>query len=83
MLVSRPALVLPITQSGEIVSKGAMPKPETEIKEAIKAYLDFRYKWEPTTVDAQLKSAENFVAPLSLKASRSRHLRRHQRAGGN
>jgi hypothetical protein len=53
------------------LNRGEMPKPETEIKEAIRAYLALRYKWEPNTVDAQLKSAENFVAPLSLKAYRT------------
>jgi hypothetical protein len=70
-VVSRPPLVFPVTQSGEILNRGEMPKPETEIKEAIRAYLALRYKWEPNTVDAQLKSAENFVAPLSLKAYRT------------
>ena len=70
-VVSRPPLVFPINQSGELLSKGAMPKPETEIREAVQAYLNLRYKWEPSTVDAQLRSAEQFIAPLSLKAYRT------------
>ncbi len=71
MVVSKPPLVLPMSQSGEILSKGQMPSPETEIKNAVKAYLDLRYKWEPKTVDTQLKNAESFIAPQSLKAYRT------------
>jgi len=69
--VSRPPLVFPITQSAEVLNKGAMPKADTEVKEAVKAYLDLRYKWEPSTVDAKLKNAESFIAPVSLKAYRT------------
>ena len=69
--VSKKPIVIPLGESGEYLNVGAMPKPESEVRRAINAYLDLRYKWEPKNVDAQLKSAESFIAPQSLKAYRT------------
>lgn len=69
--VSKQPVVVPLGQSGEYLSEGPMPKPEFEVRRAINAYLDFRYKWEPKNVDSQLKNAESFIAPQSLKAYRT------------
>jgi hypothetical protein len=70
-IVSKPPVVIPLTGSGDILGDGSMPKPESEIKRAINAYLELRYKWEPKTVDDKLKNAEKFIAPQSLKAYRT------------
>jgi hypothetical protein len=69
--VSKPPIVIPLASSGDIYGDGTMPKPETEIKKAINAYLELRYKWEPKNVEEKLKTAENFIAPQSLKAYRT------------
>ena len=69
--VSKPPIVIPLAGSGDIYGDGAMPKPEAEIKKAINAYLELRYKWEPKNVEEKLKNAENFIAPQSLKAYRT------------
>ncbi len=69
--VSKPPIVIPLAGSGDIYGDGTMPKPEAEIKKAINAYLELRYKWEPKNVEEKLKTAENFIAPQSLKAYRT------------
>ena len=69
--VSKPPIVIPLAGSGDIYGDGAMPKPEAEIKKAINAYLELRYKWEPKNVEEKLKNAENFIAPQRLKAYRT------------
>ena len=69
--VSKQPTVVPLGASGEYLGEGAMPKPESEVRRAISAYLDLRYKWDPKNVDSQLKSAESFIAPQSLKAYRT------------
>ena len=69
--VSKPPIVIPLAGSVDIYGDGAMPKPEAEIKKAINAYLELRYKWEPKNVEEKLKNAENFIAPQSLKAYRT------------
>src|ERR1035437_4625994 len=55
-VVSKPPIVIPLGDEGELLREGQMPKPESEIKKAIIAYLDFRYKWEPKNVESQLKN---------------------------
>jgi hypothetical protein len=44
------------------------PSPESEVIEAVKFYIDHRYKWEPKTVVQSLQSAESFILPQSRKA---------------
>ena len=70
-IVSKPPVVIPLTGSADLYGEGVMPKPESEIKKAVNAYLELRYKWEPKTVDEKLKTAESFIAPQSLKAYRT------------
>jgi hypothetical protein len=70
-LVSKKPVVIPINDSGEYLNQGTMPKPELEVRRAINAYIELRYKWDPKNVDTKLKSAENFIAPQSLKAYRA------------
>ena len=70
-IVSKAPVVIPLTGSGDILGDATMPKPELEIKKAINAYLELRYKWEPKNVEDKLKNAETFIAPQSLKAYRT------------
>jgi hypothetical protein len=70
-VVSKKPVVIPLGESGEYLNEGPMPKPDTEVRRAINAYIELRYKWDPKNVDSKLKSAENFIAPQSLKAYRT------------
>lgn len=67
----RPPLVLAFSESGAVLAPGQMPKPEAEIREAIRAYLGVRYRWSPKDVVSQLAVSEAFIAPQSLKVFRS------------
>lgn len=46
------------------------PKMEVQIEEAVRHYLDLRYKWDAASIASQLQRAESFIAPSSLKAFR-------------
>jgi hypothetical protein len=63
-IVSKPPVVIPLTGSGDILGDGSMPKPESEIKRAINAYLELRYKWEPKTVES-LKAYRTQIANVA------------------
>lgn len=68
VIMSRPPLVLTLSADAKSLEQRDMPKPEDEIKNAIKKYIELRYKWDPNNVKERLKMAEVFVAPQSLKA---------------
>lgn len=64
----REPLVITLDTNGKILEQVELPKPETQIKEAINAYIEKRYKWEPETVTKNLKASEAFIQPTSIKA---------------
>lgn len=68
VLMTRPPLILTLTPSASLLEKTELPSPETEIKSAVKTYLENRYNWEPANVAAKLKSTESFILPPSIKA---------------
>ncbi len=67
-MMNRAPLVLTLAADAKSLEQREMPKPEDEIKTAIKRYIELRYKWEPTSVKDRLKLAELFIAPQSLAA---------------
>lgn len=67
-MMSRAPLVLTLAADAKSLEQREMPKPEDEIKTAIKRYIELRYKWEPSSVKDRLKLAETFIAPQSLAA---------------
>lgn len=71
LLGTRDPVVLTLAPSAAVMSQVEKPKPEDEIKMAIRAYIEKRYKWEPTNVVGRLKEAEAFVASGSMNAYRS------------
>ena len=44
------------------------PSPESEIIEAVKFYIEHRYKWEPKNIVQNLQTAESFILPQSKKS---------------
>ncbi|MDZ4661255.1 MAG: hypothetical protein SGJ18_06500 [Pseudomonadota bacterium] len=68
VIINKAPLVLTLAVDARQIEQREMPKPDDEIKTAIKRYIELRYKWEPTSVKERLKLAEAFIAPQSLTA---------------
>ncbi len=68
LLTSKVPTVLAFSSKAQIYEKLDMPKLEDQVREAIRAYIENRYKWEPANVKEKLKLAESFVSPQSVKA---------------
>lgn len=68
LLGTRDPVVLTLSQSAVQMDKIEKPKAEDEIKVAMRAYIEKRYKWEPTNVVQKLRDAEVFVASSSMSA---------------
>lgn len=62
--------VLTLAPSAEALEKREPPKPESEVRAAVRAYLAKRYAWTPETIVKQVAEAEAFVSAGSLKAYR-------------
>jgi len=67
MLVTKEPLVLAFNSNGKVLSKSDLPKAEDQIHQAIHAYLDIRYNWNPSDVSKKLNQSETFIASNSLK----------------
>lgn len=67
VVATREPLVITLDTQGKIVEQMKAAKPEEHIAEAIRRYLNFRYKWEPKNVIMKLKSSEAFILPGTLK----------------
>jgi hypothetical protein len=61
-------IVLTLTPNATPLENAPMPNPESEIKSAIRTYLENRYNWGPNNVQEKLKSTESFILPPSIKA---------------
>jgi hypothetical protein len=66
--LTKPPVVLTLTPAATLLEVAPPPRPEKEIAEAVKAYTNLRYRWEPRTVSQNLQSAEAFIPPQSKKA---------------
>lgn len=60
--------VIALSPDGKSLEKAAQAKPEDQIREGIKRYLEKRYQWEPENVIKKLKESEQFITPQALKA---------------
>lgn len=65
---SKEPLVLTLSPSALELERNKPPKPEDEIQEAVRAYIERRYKWDPSNVVKRLQDAEAFVFPTAMKA---------------
>jgi hypothetical protein len=68
LATNKDPIVLTLTPSAGLLENAPMPNPESEIKSAIRTYLQNRYNWEPNNVQAKLKTTESFILPPSIKA---------------
>jgi hypothetical protein len=67
-LSRRQPVVMAFTPKAVLYDQAEAPKPEDEVIQAVRAYVERRYKWEPKTVAQNLKQAEAFILPQSQKA---------------
>lgn len=68
---SREPIVLTLSPNAQELERTKPPKPEDEIQEAVRAYIEKRYRWDPANVIKRLQDAEAFVFPTAMKAYQS------------
>lgn len=62
-------IVLTLSPSGqEQAASSELPKPELQVEQAVRRYIDLRYKWEPSNVQKKLGMASAFIHETSQKA---------------
>lgn len=59
--------IIAINHQGEKLDRNGLPKPETEIRRAIEAYVTRRYRWEPTTIKQTVSESKAFILPTSIR----------------
>lgn len=67
---ARAPIILPLSTLAVPFDEARPPKAEDEISQAMKAYIERRYRWEPKTVTQNLQAAAVFIPPASQKAYR-------------
>lgn len=67
IVATKEPLVITLDAQGRDLSPLKMAKPEDQITEAVKRYLDIRYKWNPKDVRMKLKASEAFILPNTLR----------------
>lgn len=65
---ARKPIVIAMTESAEILRQVESPKPESEIRQAILAYVERRYNWTSQTVEQQLEKAQLFIASGNIQS---------------
>lgn len=68
---SHPPTVLAFSTNSEIIEKTELPKPQDDIKQSIKKYIEYRYKWNSKNIVENIKNAESFIGSKSLTTFRS------------
>ncbi len=67
----KPTAVITLAPDASVYQNIDAPKPENEIRQAVKEYLERRYQWEPKTVVKQLQAAQIFILPSTRKTFES------------
>ncbi len=68
VLATRSPVVLSFNSDANLLEKAPMPKPEMEVRAAIKHYLELRYQWSPENVKDKLALAQTMIQPSAMKA---------------
>lgn len=68
VLATRSPVVLSFSSGANLLETAQMPKPETEVKAAIKHFLELRYLWSPENVKDKLNLAQTMVQPSAMKS---------------
>ncbi|MBX3022788.1 MAG: hypothetical protein KF799_14030 [Bdellovibrionales bacterium] len=64
---ARKPVVIAMTTSAEVLSYVDLPNPESEVRQAIRAYIERRYNWTSQSVDQQLEKSRTFVGAAAMK----------------
>ena len=68
VMATKDPLVITLGPDGKALERVTLPKPEEQVQEAVKRYIEKRYRWEPESVTKKLKESEVFIQPTSVKA---------------
>jgi hypothetical protein len=68
VMATKDPLVITLGPDGKALERVTLPKPEDQVQEAVKRYIEKRYRWEPESVTKKLKESEAFIQPTSVKA---------------
>ncbi|HXH30971.1 MAG TPA: hypothetical protein VNJ01_09180 [Bacteriovoracaceae bacterium] len=68
ILATKDPKVITLSSEGKVLLPTVLPRAEDEITEAVRAYLEKRYKWGPADIVKKLKASESFIMPNTLKA---------------
>lgn len=68
ILVLRGPEVVTLHHDGSLAHQTELPRPQDEVIEATKYYLNKRYHWTPQNVEQKLKETEFFIARKVLDA---------------
>ena len=68
VFATKDPLVITLGPDGKSLERVSLPKPEDQVQEAVKRYIEKRYRWEPESVTSKLKESEAFIQPTSVKA---------------
>lgn len=68
VFATKDPLVITLGPDGKTLERVSLPKPEDQVQEAVKRYIEKRYRWEPESVTTKLKESEAFIQPGSVKA---------------
>lgn len=60
-------IVIAMTANAEVLRQVELPNPESEIRQAILAYVERRYNWTSQTVDEQLEKARAFIGSVAMQ----------------
>lgn len=59
---SKGPVVIALSSGASVLQKAAMPLPETEVREAVRHYVERRYNWDKDSIDRNLDSAKALVS---------------------
>lgn len=68
LLATKSPEIIAVARDGVPYSKVELPKPEVEIIAAALRYIELRYRWEPSSIQKNLRLAEAFILPQSRRA---------------
>jgi hypothetical protein len=67
-LMHRRPIIVTLDRCGKLEPLSQAATPGDEAQEAARSYIGYRYTWNSDVLDMNLRHAEAFVAPQSLKA---------------
>ncbi|HLE11831.1 MAG: hypothetical protein A2504_00575 [Bdellovibrionales bacterium RIFOXYD12_FULL_39_22] len=68
VLSNKPSLVLAFNSDSKVLEQVKLPSAQDQVREALNAYIRYRYNWTPQNIKENLNATTNFILPKSSKA---------------